>query len=33
MDTAADQVEIGDSYCLIGRERTTKLILAWHLGR
>jgi transposase-like protein/IS1 family transposase len=24
---------IGDAYCFIGMERTTKLILAWHLGR
>jgi transposase-like protein/IS1 family transposase len=28
-----DQAEIGDAYCFIGMERTTKLILAWHLGR
>ena len=27
------QDEIGDAYCFIGMERTTKLILAWHLGR
>jgi hypothetical protein len=25
--------DIGDSYCLIGIERHTKLILAWHLGK
>ena len=25
--------EVGDAYCFIGMERTTKLILAWHLGR
>jgi transposase-like protein/IS1 family transposase len=24
---------LGDSYCFIGLERTTKLILAWHLGK
>lgn len=29
----AEQEEIGDAYCFIGMERTTKLILAWHLGR
>ncbi len=29
----AGQDEIGDAYCFIGVERTTKLILAWHLGR
>jgi IS1 family transposase len=23
----------GDAYCFVGMERTTKLILAWHLGR
>lgn len=28
---AAD--EIGDAYCFIGLERTTKLVLTWHLGR
>jgi transposase-like protein/IS1 family transposase len=27
------QEEVGDAYCYIGMERTTKLILAWHLGR
>jgi transposase-like protein/IS1 family transposase len=27
------QEEVGDAYCYIGVERTTKLILAWHLGR
>jgi IS1 family transposase len=25
--------EIGDSYCFVGMERNTKLILAWHLGK
>jgi len=25
--------DVGDAYCFIGIERTTKLILAWHLGR
>ena len=29
----ADEAEIGDAYCFIGMERTTKLILAWHMGR
>jgi transposase-like protein/IS1 family transposase len=29
----AETCEIGDAYCFIGMERTTKLILAWHLGR
>ena len=24
---------IGDSYCFVGIERTTKLVLAWHLGK
>jgi transposase-like protein/IS1 family transposase len=24
---------IGDAYCFVGMERSTKLILAWHLGR
>ena len=27
------QDEVGDAYCFIGMERTTKVILAWHLGR
>ena len=25
--------EIGDAYCWIGLERTSKLVLAWHLGK
>ena len=25
--------EAGDAYCFIGMERTSKLVLAWHLGR
>jgi IS1 family transposase len=25
--------EVGDAYCFIGIERTTKLVLAWHLGK
>ena len=28
-----DKDGVGDAYCFIGMERTTKLILAWHLGR
>ena len=28
-----DQAEVGDAYCFVGIERSTKLILAWHLGR
>ena len=28
-----EQDGIGDAYCFIGMERTTNLILAWHLGR
>jgi transposase-like protein/IS1 family transposase len=24
---------IGDAYCFVGMERSTKLVLAWHLGR
>ena len=28
-----DGVEVGDAYCFIGMERTTKLILAYHLGK
>jgi transposase-like protein/IS1 family transposase len=31
--TRPGQEEIGDAYCYMGIERTTKLILAWHLGR
>ena len=29
----ADEAEIGDAYCYVAIERTTKLILTWHLGR
>src|SRR4051794_15430976 len=25
--------ECGDAYCFVGIERTTKLVLAWHLGK
>jgi len=25
--------EIGDAYCFVGIERSTKLVLAWHLGK
>ena len=25
--------EVGDAYCFTGMERTTKLIVAWHLGK
>ena len=28
-----DGAEIGDAYCFIGMERTTKLVLAYHLGK
>ena len=28
-----DDVTVGDAYCFIAMERTTKLVLAWHLGR
>jgi len=28
-----DSEEVGDAYCFIGMERTTKLILAYHLGK
>ena len=24
---------LGDAYCFIGMERSTKLVLAWHLGK
>ena len=24
---------VGDAYCFVGLERTTKLIVAWHLGK
>lgn len=29
----ADAKEIGDAYTFIGLERTTKLVVAWHLGK
>jgi len=28
-----DSEEVGDAYCFIGMERTTKLVLAYHLGK
>jgi len=28
-----DAAEIGDAYCFVGMERTSKLVLAWHLGK
>src|SRR5262245_6501681 len=28
-----DEKYLGDAYCYIGMERTSKLILAWHLGK
>ena len=28
-----DSAEMGDAYCFIGMERTTKLVLAYHLGK
>jgi IS1 family transposase len=28
-----DGEEVGDAYCFIGMERTTKLVLAYHLGK
>lgn len=28
-----DGVEVGDAYCFIGMERTSKLVLAYHLGK
>jgi hypothetical protein len=28
-----DGAELGDAYCFIGMERSTKLVLAWHLGK
>ena len=31
--TGSDDHEEGDSYCFLAMERTSKLILAWHLGR
>ncbi len=30
---AGDGVEVGDAYCFVGMERTTKLVLAFHLGK
>jgi transposase-like protein/IS1 family transposase len=30
---ADDDPTFGDAYCFVGIERTTKLVLAWHLGR
>jgi len=32
-DHEKDIDEIGDAYCFIGMERTTKLVLAYHLGK
>jgi len=32
-DHEKDIAELGDSYCFVGIERTTKLVLAWHLGK
>jgi IS1 family transposase len=32
-DHEKDVAEIGDAYCFVGIERTTKLILAYHLGK
>ena len=29
----ADRKDIGDSWCFVGMERKTKLVLAWHLGK
>ena len=29
----ARRQDIGDAYCWVGIERTSKLVLAWHLGR
>lgn len=28
-----DGAELGEAYCFIGMERTSKLVLAWHLGK
>ena len=28
-----DGAEVGDAYCFVGMERSTKLVLAWHLGK
>jgi transposase-like protein/IS1 family transposase len=33
MVKAGDDATFGDSYCFTGIERSTKLVLAWHLGR
>src|ERR1019366_9743111 len=30
---ADDKSTFGDAYCFVGIERSTKLALAWHLGR
>lgn len=30
--TEEDGAELGDAYCFIGMERSTKLVLAHHLG-
>jgi len=32
-DHEKDVYEIGDAWCFVGIERSTKLILAWHLGK
>jgi IS1 family transposase len=32
-DSEKNNDEIGDAYCFVGIERTTKLVLAWHLGK
>jgi len=31
--TSGDGAEVGDAYCFVGMERTTKLVLAFHLGK
>jgi transposase-like protein/IS1 family transposase len=31
--SAADGEEVGDAYCFVGIERSTKLVLAYHLGK
>jgi IS1 family transposase len=33
MVKAGDEPTFGDAYCFVGIERTTKLVLAWQLGR
>ncbi len=33
MVKAGDDATLGDAYCFTGIERSTKLVLAWHLGR